>query len=237
MALAGSALDNAAGTIPDLVYDVKAALGDTLPPNTSAEAVQEMGEAALVLLCMRDQTKESSSSPLFGPFPTPSPAKSTFTSSSSDNSYEERSSTSEIYDDVPDHFLHTMPPPTPTSASTSPTLRSNAWTPHEDAACIRIMKEVCNDGYDGTDLRFKEVAKRLKQQYGIERGANGVKNQWNRRLRAIAGYEDRGRRKRSDAMETSLLKQTRKVGRRRERIEKDARVIAVAAKQQARAHH
>lgn len=121
-----------------------------------------------------------------------------------------------------------MPPPTPTSASTSPTLRSNAWTPHEDAACIRIMKEVCNDGYDGTDLRFKEVAKRLKQQYGIERGANGVKNQWNRRLRAIAGYEDRGRRKRSDAMETSLLKQTRKVGRRRERIEKDARVIAVA---------
>lgn len=60
MALAGSALDNAAGTIPDLVYDVKAALGDTLPPNTSAEAVQEMGEAALVLLCMRDQTKESS---------------------------------------------------------------------------------------------------------------------------------------------------------------------------------
>ncbi|KAI5266825.1 hypothetical protein E4T47_08184 [Aureobasidium subglaciale] len=98
------------------------------------------------------------------------------------------------------------------SAAPAPTISSrkaSAWSDAEDLACIKAMKEVCTleryAAVASTEKRFEVVAERMKQG-GFNRSASGVKLQWNRRLRAISGFEDRGEKKHSaSGLTTSAL--------------------------------
>ncbi|KAI5240876.1 hypothetical protein E4T42_08239 [Aureobasidium subglaciale] len=98
------------------------------------------------------------------------------------------------------------------SAARAPTISSrkaSGWSDAEDLACIKAMKEVCTleryAAVASTEKRFEVVAERMKQG-GFNRSASGVKSQWNRRLRAISGFEDRGEKKHSaSGLTTSAL--------------------------------
>ncbi|KAH0289982.1 hypothetical protein M436DRAFT_61752 [Aureobasidium namibiae CBS 147.97] len=96
--------------------------------------------------------------------------------------------------------------------------KSTAWSAEEDAACIRLMKEVCTlaqyAAIASTEKRFEVVATRMKREAGFERTASGVKLQWNRRLREASKFEDRGEKKRASGLTTSALGQGTKSGTR-----------------------
>ena len=96
--------------------------------------------------------------------------------------------------------------------------KSSAWSAEEDAACIRLMKEVCTQAkyaaIASTEKRFEEVAKRMKREAGFARTASGVKIQWNRRLREASKFEDRGEKKRASGLTTSALGNGTKSGTR-----------------------
>ncbi|KAJ9631989.1 hypothetical protein H2203_000390 [Taxawa tesnikishii (nom. ined.)] len=104
------------------------------------------------------------------------------------------------------------PPNTPVAARSapintpapSPGGRGALWTDHENNALVAVMTAVVNAGLGGVDARFNECSTRLLQQYGIQRSAAAVKNQWNRRLREQSGVEDRSRPYSGNAS-TSLL--------------------------------
>ncbi|CAD0088266.1 unnamed protein product [Aureobasidium mustum] len=105
------------------------------------------------------------------------------------------------------------------SVAPAPTISSrkaSAWSEDEDAACIKLMKEVCTlaqyAAIAGTEKRFEVVANRMKDEAGFNRTASGVKLQWNRRLRAASGFEDRGEKKRASGLTTSALSQGIKRG-------------------------
>lgn len=105
------------------------------------------------------------------------------------------------------------------SGAPAPTISSrkaSAWSDAEDAACIKFMKEVCTlhqyAAIAGTEKRFEVVADRMKREAGFNRTASGVKLQWNRRLRAASGFEDRGEKKRASGLTTSALGQGTKRG-------------------------
>ncbi|KAG9944297.1 hypothetical protein KCU85_g8026, partial [Aureobasidium melanogenum] len=105
------------------------------------------------------------------------------------------------------------------SGAPAPTISSrkaSAWSDDEDAACIKFMKEVCTlaqyAAIAGTEKRFEVVADRMKRETGFNRTASGVKLQWNRRLRAASGFEDRGEKKRASGLTTSALSQGTKRG-------------------------
>ncbi|CAD0108550.1 unnamed protein product [Aureobasidium uvarum] len=102
--------------------------------------------------------------------------------------------------------------PSRVSAAPAPIISSrkaSTWSLAEDAACIKFMKEVCTlAGYAAiaaTEKRFEVVADRMKREAGFNRTASGVKLQWNRRLRAASGFEDRGEKKRASGLTTSAL--------------------------------
>lgn len=89
--------------------------------------------------------------------------------------------------------------------------KSTAWSAEEDAACVSLMKEVCTlpkyAAIASTEKRFEVVANRMKLEGGFERNANGVRLQWNRRLREASKFEDRSERKLSSKLITSALGQ------------------------------
>ncbi|KAH0364780.1 hypothetical protein KCU65_g6560, partial [Aureobasidium melanogenum] len=103
-----------------------------------------------------------------------------------------------------------------TPAPTISSRKASAWSDDEDAACIKFMKEVCTlaqyAAIAGTEKRFEVVADRMKREAGFNRTASGVKLQWNRRLRAASGFEDRGEKKRAPGLTTSALGQGTKRG-------------------------
>lgn len=58
--------------------------------------------------------------------------------------------------------------------------------------CIRIMKKVKNSGKcNRIDELWGEVSKQMEHEYGIMRSAAGVKNAWNRNLRAKSRFDER----------------------------------------------
>lgn len=84
--------------------------------------------------------------------------------------------------------------------------KSAPWSDVEDQACIKVMRVVCVDPrFAGKEERFKECHRRLTAQYGMDRSSDSVRLQWNRRIRAISGFDDRSSRKRTDSLATSLL--------------------------------
>ncbi|THX89877.1 hypothetical protein D6D08_03719 [Aureobasidium pullulans] len=105
-------------------------------------------------------------------------------------------------------------------AGKAPTISSrkaSSWSDAEDQACIKLMREICTENRHaaiaGTEKRFEVVADRMKQDHGFNRTASGVKLQWNRRLRAISGFEDRGEKKHSGSgLTTSSLAKGTKSG-------------------------
>ncbi|THY57352.1 hypothetical protein D6C97_04787 [Aureobasidium pullulans] len=106
------------------------------------------------------------------------------------------------------------------SAAPAPTISSrkaSSWSDAEDQACIKLMREICTEkrhaAIASTEKRFEVVADRMKQDHGFNRTASGVKLQWNRRLRAISGFEDRGEKKHSGSgLTTSSLAKGTKSG-------------------------
>ncbi|THY02689.1 hypothetical protein D6D01_10272 [Aureobasidium pullulans] len=106
------------------------------------------------------------------------------------------------------------------SAAPAPTVSSrkaSSWSDAEDQACIKLMREICTEkrhaAIASTEKRFEMVADRMKQDHGFNRTASGVKLQWNRRLRAISGFEDRGEKKHSGSgLTTSSLAKGTKSG-------------------------
>ncbi|THV66114.1 hypothetical protein D6D28_08595 [Aureobasidium pullulans] len=106
------------------------------------------------------------------------------------------------------------------SAAPAPTISSrkaSSWSDAEDQACIKLMRGICTEkrhaAIAGTEKRFEVVADRMKQDHGFNRTASGVKLQWNRRLRAISGFEDRGEKKHSGSgLTTSSLAKGTKSG-------------------------
>ncbi|KAJ9619557.1 hypothetical protein H2203_008337 [Taxawa tesnikishii (nom. ined.)] len=109
--------------------------------------------------------------------------------------------------------VHAPPPPPRIEATRSPfprpTVEStssgrSSWSAEEDAACIAAMRLIVSRGEGGTDARWAAVSAIMASR-GYRRRPNAVKNQWNRRLRALSGAEDRGVRRRSQALKTSLL--------------------------------
>jgi hypothetical protein len=94
--------------------------------------------------------------------------------------------------------------------------KATAWSAAEDAACIKLMKEVCTlaqyAAIAGTEKRFEVVADRMQREAGFVRTASGVKLQWNRRLRLASKFEDRGEKKRASGLTTSALGQGTKRG-------------------------
>lgn len=93
--------------------------------------------------------------------------------------------------------------------------RASSWSAAEDQACINAMMDVCTNtqtaAIASTEKRFEEVARRMVAG-GFQRSASGVKLQWNRRLRALSGFEDRGDKKHSGSGLTtsSLVKTSRR---------------------------
>jgi hypothetical protein len=87
--------------------------------------------------------------------------------------------------------------------------RSTSWSAAEDAACTRLMKEVCTQpqyaAIARTEKRFEVVADRMQREAGFVRTAAGVKMQWNRALRQASKFEDRGEKKRASGLTTSAL--------------------------------
>jgi hypothetical protein len=98
------------------------------------------------------------------------------------------------------------------AAPTTSSRKGSAWSAEEDRACIAYMREICTQSQyadiAGTERRFQVVADSMAAD-GFDRSAAGVKLQWNRRLRAASGVEDRGDKKHSGSgLTTSSLKGT-----------------------------
>jgi hypothetical protein len=87
--------------------------------------------------------------------------------------------------------------------------RATSWSAAEDAACTRLMKEVCTQpqyaAIARTEKRFEVVADRMQREAGFVRTGASVKMQWNRALREASKFEDRGEKKRASGLTTSAL--------------------------------
>jgi hypothetical protein len=87
--------------------------------------------------------------------------------------------------------------------------RVTSWSATEDAACTRLMKEVCTQpqyaAIARTEKRFEVVANRMQREAGFVRTGASVKMQWNRALREASKFEDRGEKKRTSGLTTSAL--------------------------------
>jgi len=67
------------------------------------------------------------------------------------------------------------------------------------------MKKVKNSGVcNRIDELWGEVSKRMEQEYGVIRSAAGVKNAWNRNLRAKSRFDERANPK-PQMLRTGLL--------------------------------
>jgi len=84
-----------------------------------------------------------------------------------------------------------------------------AWTADEDAACIRVMRNLLDIHKDNRriaiDKLWERASEDLAKKEGVDRSSSGVKMQWTRRLRAQSGVDERAV-KRPDLMCTGLLK-------------------------------
>lgn len=144
-----------------------------------------------------------------------------------DDEEEEKKDDDEDDEDDDDDYAPARPlrraagkQPARISAAPAPTISSrkaSSWSDAEDQACIKLMREICTEkrhaAIAGTEKRFEVVADRMKQDHGFNRTASGVKLQWNRRLRAISGFEDRGEKKHSGSgLTTSSLAKGTKSG-------------------------
>jgi len=95
-----------------------------------------------------------------------------------------------------------------------------AWTAEEDAACIRVMRNLL-EIHNGSrriaiDTLWQRASDALAKE-GIERSSSGIKMQWTRRLRAQSGVDERAV-PRPDLMCTGLL--TKGVPRRKRAVER-----------------
>jgi len=95
-----------------------------------------------------------------------------------------------------------------------------AWTAEEDAACIRVMRNLL-EIHNGSrriaiDTLWQRASEVLAKE-GIDRSSSGIKMQWTRRLRAQSGVDERAV-PRPDLMCTGLL--TKGIPRRKRAVEK-----------------
>lgn len=91
-----------------------------------------------------------------------------------------------------------------------------------------LIRESVAEG-DKTEDNWDVISHRLRERYGFERSASGIKNYWARRGRAKYGIDER-RKPKPETMATSLkTPQTRRAARKREELVRSRHEDAVTA--------